>query len=33
MVFDPEVGPSIKRWNVAERQGAGREIINDNESK
>jgi hypothetical protein len=26
MLFDPEVGPSIKRGNVAGRQGGGREI-------
>jgi hypothetical protein len=26
MLFDPEVGPSIKWGNVAGRQGGGREI-------
>jgi hypothetical protein len=26
MLFDPEVGPSIKGGNVAGRQGGGREI-------
>jgi hypothetical protein len=26
MLFDPEVGLSIKRGNVAGRQGGGREI-------
>jgi hypothetical protein len=29
MLFDPEVGLSIKGGNVAGRQGGGREIIND----
>jgi hypothetical protein len=31
MLFDPEVGPSIKGGNVAGRQGEGREIMRDNE--
>jgi hypothetical protein len=30
MLFDPEVGPSIKLGNVAGRQGGGREIMRDN---
>jgi hypothetical protein len=29
MLFDPEVGLSIKGGNVAGRQGGGMEIIND----
>jgi hypothetical protein len=28
MLFDPKVGPSIKRENEAGRQGGGREIMN-----
>jgi hypothetical protein len=31
MLFDPEVGLSIKGCNVAGRQGGGREIMRDNE--
>jgi hypothetical protein len=31
MLFDPEVGPSIKGGNVAGRQGWGGEIMRDNE--
>jgi hypothetical protein len=31
MLFDPEVGLSIKAGNVAGRQGGGREIMRDNE--
>jgi hypothetical protein len=31
MLFDPEEGPSIKRGNVARRQGGRREIMRDNE--
>jgi hypothetical protein len=31
MLFDPEVGPSIKGGNVAGRQEWGREIMRDNE--
>jgi hypothetical protein len=31
MLFDPEVGLSIKGRNVAGRQGGGREIMTDNE--
>jgi hypothetical protein len=31
MLFDPELGPSIKGGNVAGRQGKGREIMRDNE--
>jgi hypothetical protein len=30
MLFDPDVGLSIKRGNVAGRQGGGREIIRVN---
>jgi hypothetical protein len=29
--FDPEEGLSIKRRNVAGRQGGGRDIMRDNE--
>jgi hypothetical protein len=31
MLFDPEIGPSIKVGNVAGRQGRRREIMRDNE--
>jgi hypothetical protein len=31
MLFDPELGPSIKGRNVAGRQVKGREIMRDNE--
>jgi hypothetical protein len=31
VLFDPEVGLSIKGRNVAGRQGGGREIMTDNE--
>jgi hypothetical protein len=32
MLFDPNVGPSIKGGNEVGKQGGGKEIINDNES-
>jgi hypothetical protein len=31
MLFDPEVGLSIKGGNVTGRQGEGKEIMRDNE--
>jgi hypothetical protein len=31
MLFDPEVVPSIKKQNVAGRQGGEKEIMRDNE--